>query len=110
VLRYGFSWLDSSSGTYDFFATSRLTGEVDQAQADGFRNDFLLEVPDYFLHNASVQFNLEDTVQVTVGVRNIFDKEPPRISAAVTTIGNAPLFSGFDYQGRTFFMNTTLSF
>lgn len=110
VLRYGFTFLDASSGTYDFFATSRLDGSVDQDQAQGLRDSFLLEVPAYFLHNASVQFNVAEKFQLTVGVRNIFDTEPPRISAGVTTIGNAPLSSLFDYQGRTFFVNTSLNF
>lgn len=110
VLRYGFNFLDASSGTYDFFATSRLTGEVDQAQAQGFRDDFILEVPAYFLHNASVQFNIEEKAQFTFGVRNLFDTQPPQVSAGVTVVGNAPLSSLFDYQGRTFFVNTTLNF
>ncbi len=47
---------------------------------------------------------------MVVGVRNIFDTEPPRISAAVTTIGNAPLSSLFDFVGRTFFVITTFTF
>lgn len=110
TFRYGVSWLQGSSGTYDFFATSRTTGLVDAAQAQGFRDDYILEVPDYWLHSASLQFNVTDKFEMTVGVRNLFNTEPPKISAAVTTIGNAPLYSGYDYVGRTFFMNTTFKF
>ncbi|OYU72700.1 MAG: hypothetical protein CFE32_22990 [Alphaproteobacteria bacterium PA3] len=110
TLRYGFTFLDASSGTYEYFATSRLDGSVDQATVQDLKDTYILEVPAYFLHNASVQFTVDDLMQLTVGVRNIFDTEPPRISAAVTTIGNAPLSSLFDYQGRTFFVNSTFSF
>jgi outer membrane receptor protein involved in Fe transport len=110
TLRYGFTFLDASSGTYDYFATSRLDGTVDPATVQDLRDTYILEVPAYFLHNASVQFNAAERLQFTVGVRNIFDTEPPRISAAVTTIGNAPLTSLFDFQGRTFFVNTTVNF
>ena len=110
TLRYGLTWLDSSSGTYDFFATSRQTGEVDEALAQDFRDLYILEVDDYFLHSLSAQFNVAEDFQLTAGVRNLLDKQPPRISAAVTTIGNAPLYSGFDYVGRTFFMNATFGF
>ncbi len=35
---------------------------------------------------------------------------PPRISAAVNVIGNAPLHSGYDYRGRMVFVNTRFSF
>ena len=110
TLRYGFTFLDASSGTYDYFATSRLDGSVDAATAQDLRDSFILDVPAYFLHNASVQFNFDDRMQLTAGVRNIFNTEPPEISAAVTTIGNAPLSSLFDFVGRTFFVNTTFSF
>lgn len=108
--RYGFTFLNASSGTYDYYATSRLDGTVDPATLQDLRDTYKLEVPAYFLHNASVQFNAAERLQFTVGVRNIFDTEPPRVSAYDTTIGNAPLVSLFDFQGRTFFVNTTVNF
>lgn len=110
LLRYGVEWIDGSSGTYDFFATSRQTGQVDTDLAQDFRDLYILEIPDYFLHSASAQFSVQENMEFTVGVRNIFDTEPPQISAAVTTIGNAPLTSLFDFTGRTFFANATISF
>ena len=110
TLRYGLDWIDSSSGTYDFFAYDETTGTVDTALAQAFRDIYLLEVDDYFLHSASVQFNVEDKFEFTVGVRNLFNTRPPEISAAVTTIGNAPLYSGFDYVGRSFFANASFKF
>lgn len=110
TFRYGMNWIDGSSGTYEYFAFDEQTGEVDEALAQAYRDAYLLEVPDYFLHSASLQFNVEDNFELTVGVRNIFDTAPPKISAAVTVLGNAPLYSGFDYYGRTFFVNTTFDF
>lgn len=108
--RYGLDWVDSSSGTYDYFAFDETTGEVDEALAQAYRDSYILEVPDYFLHSASVQFDVSKDFEFTVGVRNMFDKQPPRISAAVTTIGNAPLYSSYDYTGRNFFVNTNFKF
>jgi outer membrane receptor protein involved in Fe transport len=110
LLRYGLTWIDGSSGTYDYFAFDEQTGTVNEALAQAYRDNYLLEVPDYFLHNASVQFDVSDKFEFTIGVRNMFDKKPPRISAAVNTLGNAPLYSGFDYTGRTFFANATVGF
>lgn len=110
TLRYGVTWIDGSEGTYDYFAYDEQTGTVDQALAQAYRDNYILEVPDYFLHSASVQFNVAEKFELTMGVRNLFDTEPPRISAAVTTIGNAPLYSGYDYTGRQFFVNTNFKF
>ena len=45
---------------------------------------------------------------ITVGARNILDKKPPQISSGVyNRIGNAPLYSGYDYAGRSFFINVS---
>lgn len=110
TFRYGLDWIDGSEGTYDFFAFDEQTGTVDEALAQSFRDSYILEVPNYFLHSASVQFNPMDKFELTVGVRNMFDRKPPRISAAVNTVGNAPLYSGYDYVGRSFFVNATVGF
>lgn len=110
TFRYGVDWIDNSSGTYDLFAFDETTGEVDEALAQAYRDSYRLEVKDYFLHSASVQFDINKDFEMTVGVRNLFDKKPPRISAAVTTIGNAPLYSGYDFIGRSFFVNTNFKF
>ncbi len=110
--RYGLDWTDASRNrTYDFFAFDNLTGEVDQDSVEFFRDNYLLEVDDYFLHNASVQFNIADKYELTLGVQNIFNTEPPQITAVgFSTVGNAPLYSGYDYRGRTFFVNTGFAF
>lgn len=112
TLRYGLSWIDASSGSYDFFATSRQTGEVDAVEAQDLRDTYILETDDYFLHSASVQFNVAEKMELTLGVRNLFDTKPPRISgsAGLNVVGNAPLSSNFDYTGRQFFANTTFRF
>ena len=111
TLRWGMDWINGDrSKTYEFFAFDNETGEIDPAQVQSFRDQFLLEVPDYFLHNASVQFNV-DNFEFTAGVRNIFDTVPPRITAiGFNTVGNAPLYSGYDYRGRTFFANVNMDF
>jgi iron complex outermembrane receptor protein len=110
TFRYGLDWIDGSEGTYDYFAFDEQTGTVDEDLAQAYRDSYILEVPDYFLHSASVQFNVAENFELTAGVRNLFDKQPPRISAAVNTVGNAPLYSGYDYVGRSFFVNTAFKF
>lgn len=112
TLFYGLDWIDGDRNkTYEFFAFDNLTGEVDQDLVQELRDIYLLETSDYFLHSASVQFDVAEDFEFTVGVRNIFDKKPPRISAiGFNTIGNAPLYSGYDYTGREFFANAAFKF
>jgi outer membrane receptor for ferrienterochelin and colicin len=77
-----------------------------------FPNTFILGTPDYYLHNIAVQYSPpKGNWQVTGGVRNLLDKDPPSISATGRTayprVGNAPLFSAYDFIGRTVYVNFT---
>ena len=108
TFRYGVDWINSSRNkTYSYFAFDNLTGKVDKNLEQIFRDNYFLEVPNYFLHSASVQFDIKN-YEFTLGVRNLFNKAPPRITATgFNVIGNAPLYSGYDYAGRTYFVNAS---
>ena len=89
---YGLNWV----GKMDSYAA---VGEIPETSIYQFRT------PDYFTHSASMTWKL-DKFSFTAGVRNFTDKEPPKISAyAYNRLGNSPLYSGFDFVGRTFFVN-----
>ena len=111
TIRYGIDWTDGDrEDTYRFFAFDNTTGEVDEDLVQAYKDIYLLEVDDYFLHSASVQLGVED-YQFTFGVRNLFNTRPPRISAVgFSSVGNAPLYSGYDYAGRTWFANVGFKF
>lgn len=109
-LRYGVSWFNGSSGTAVYNQTSRTTGLVNQANVDLLNNTYQIEVPDYYQHSASVQLSVTDNFQMTLGVRNLLDKDPPKVTSYYTVIGNAPLYSGYDYTGRQWFINTNFKF
>jgi outer membrane receptor protein involved in Fe transport len=98
-LNYGVDWTSGQSDL-DF-----LVKNFNLNPATEFRQ---LETPDYYLHRASARLRFDDFTMV-FGVRNLFDKEPPRISTGRTgsLVGNAPLYSGYDILGRTFFLNVT---
>ncbi|MBD3836743.1 MAG: TonB-dependent receptor [Brevundimonas sp.] len=96
-VRYGVEWVDGMS-SYEYYGEDPATSDYD------------LATDDYFLHNASVQYS-RDGWTATAGVRNLFNENPPTISAGVyNRVGNAPLYSGYDYLGRTAFINLTKSF
>jgi iron complex outermembrane receptor protein len=75
-----------------------------------------VKVPTYFYHSASVTKDFEGTgLEMTVGVRNLFDTKPPRVS----TIGGSGLpsligpvvgTSQYDLLGRRIFINVSKKF
>ncbi|MCC6920360.1 MAG: TonB-dependent receptor, partial [Alphaproteobacteria bacterium] len=99
-VRYEVEWIGSMS-SYGFLN--------DEERAT---SNFDLDVPNYYLHNLSVQYTDEEAQwSAIVGVRNMFDKEPPTISSQFyDRVGNSPLYSGYDYLGREFFVNISKSF
>jgi len=98
TFQYGVDWVgEQDSHAYLGIGSGRTSGY-----------DFAVD--DYFLHNASVQFRADDWT-ATVGVRNLWDETPPWISSgAYNRVGNAPLYSGYDYFGRTAFVNIAKRF
>jgi outer membrane receptor protein involved in Fe transport len=86
------------------------TSSQDYAETFGYDPDvYLLSTKDYFLHSASVTYEATKQLMITGGVRNVFDRDPPQISADWTNlIGNAPLYSGYDVRGRTFFVGVNV--
>jgi outer membrane receptor protein involved in Fe transport len=98
--RYGMDWI-SDMESYTLFGIANPAADTR-----------IMDVPDYYLHHFSVQYSdTERNWQATLGVRNMFDEEPPKISATGSAlyprVGNSPLYSGYDYVGRTFFFNIT---
>ena len=61
-----------------------------------------------YYHSLSLTREIGDRFQFTLGMANIFDKKPPRVSnvfSGISTLGNAPAFgTQYDYQGRRVFM------
>ncbi|MFK0300173.1 TonB-dependent receptor plug domain-containing protein [Brevundimonas sp. NPDC090276] len=96
-VRYGVDWIQGMD-SYDYYKDRPAMVNYDH------------QVPDYWLHNASVQYRT-DGWTATVGVRNLLNEDPPTISSGYyNRVGNAPLYSGYDYLGRTAFVNLTKSF
>lgn len=80
---------------------------------DPATSTYKLDTPSYFLHSLSLTYT--DSVskwKATLGVRNLTDAKLPMISAQAgyNRVGNAPLYSGYDYTGRRVFLNLSKSF
>lgn len=62
--------------------------------------------PDYYVHNALVRWSSANGIDVSFGVNNLFDKDPPY--AFVTTRNTLPAM--FDQLGRYYFGSMSLKF
>jgi outer membrane receptor protein involved in Fe transport len=90
--KYGVDWI----GSMDSYA---------YLEEDPATTIFDFEVGDYFEHYASVRWAPNKEWEVTLGMRNLLDEEPPTISQGFyNRVGNAPLYSGYDYVGREAFL------
>jgi iron complex outermembrane receptor protein len=107
---YGMEWVGKTS-SYEYYQRQSTTAAT-RALYDPATSIYQMRTPNYFLHSLSLSYS--DSVskwKTTVGVRNINDKTPPSISSGYANrVGNAPLYSGYDYLGRRFFMNVSKSF
>ncbi|MFP3942378.1 MAG: TonB-dependent receptor domain-containing protein, partial [Alphaproteobacteria bacterium] len=66
----------------------------------------------YWLNNASLTWRRE-TWSLTAGVNNVFDVDPPRADSSeilTSAAGNFPLGVGYDFFGRTYFVNVAKRF
>lgn len=94
---YGVEWISSMDGY----------SEADEIPEESF-SDYT--VPSYLEHRISARYQA-DTWKTTFGVRNLTNETPPEISAGYfNRVGNAPLYSGYDYVGREVFVNFQVQF
>ncbi len=110
--------LSVTLGTDDWRYTwaTRYVGKMDNtryynpATYRGVAVDFDAASPTYFIHTASAETGIYGA-EVTFGIANLFDREPPTASPAyAVTAGNAMLYSQFDMIGRRAFVNVSYEF
>lgn len=98
LVRWGAEWVGEMSG-------------YERRKLDPATSIYNLRTPNYFLHHLSAQVRA-DGWTTTLGIRNVFNVNPPEISATswYSVFGNAPLVSSYDFAGRTAFINLSRSF
>lgn len=108
-------------GDWTGFYSVDFVGETDNAPfyaTPGNQGTYLGEAvwyerstPFYMTHNFSVRRRLDD-LTLQLGVRNIFNENPPlvSVSSGATRIGNTPLASQYDWQGRSLTVSLSYDF
>jgi len=116
--------LDLQRDKWGFHYGARFVGSTDNTEeAGGVEGTYfgtpinrVYEIPFWHYHNASVTYSIMEDMDLTVGVSNLYNKKPPRVttnapSAALqNTVGNSAFYTQYDWRGRRFFMNISKSF
>jgi iron complex outermembrane receptor protein len=67
-------------------------------------------IKNYVVHTASAYYRTDNMV-IGMGVRNLFDKEPPMVDGSeIDSKSNVPLGYGYNINGRNFFVNLEYTF
>ncbi|RAK01846.1 TonB-dependent receptor plug domain-containing protein [Aliidiomarina maris] len=115
----GTAYLSVENGDWKYNWQTRYYGSVDNYDAytngrnityRGIEAYFVSEASSVFYHTASVA-RTWDNFEVTLGVANIFDTHPPRVSPSyASAVGNSALYSQYDLIGRRAFLNLEYQF
>jgi len=66
---------------------------------------------DHYVRHTFSAYYYADSWKVGLGVRNVFDKEPPVVDGSeVLASNNTPIGAGYDLNGRTIFLNVSKNF
>jgi len=71
-----------------------------------------LHTSPYVTQDLSFQFEIQKLGEVTIGAKNLFDRKPEMISSTdgLPRVGNYFNYSGYDFLGRSLFMEVTRKF
>lgn len=119
-------WVGNLNLTLDHGPWSFFWGMDFIGKADNFDNfgattttffgqtvDVDLETEFTMYHNVSVSRELPSGIMVRLGIGNLFDQAPPRVTTflgEVAVRGNSAFYSQYDWIGRRVFLNATKTF
>jgi iron complex outermembrane receptor protein len=121
TLFYGIDFFGKTSNVSDFLEDNGDDPCIDSINivtGDELRGRYCpdLTTPATWYHNVSVSRSIgdRDQFELTLGVSNLFDTRPPRVSVLnggqIATIGQVAAVSQYDFLGRRFFLNVTRRF
>lgn len=109
---YGMDVIGKTSDRKDFLRANGGDECIDSALRGRYCPK--LNTPMTFYHNASVTKSINDRFDFTLGVSNLFNTAPPRVSVLnggqISTLGPVVAASQYDFLGRRFFVNVSSRF
>ncbi|BDF93947.1 TonB-dependent receptor [Pseudoalteromonas sp. KAN5] len=110
-----YSWEDYSlTWTSNYYDATNDYEYLNDSNVTSYRGEevtVVRETPWVTYHALSGSVDFDSGLDLTVGVANLFDEEPPVVSDSGTlNVGNAALYSQYDRIGRRVFANITYHF
>lgn len=105
---YGLNYIGETDN-YASFGRDTVT----DAQGEQVAIDLIAEATIY--HSLSASYDFENGIVARLGVANLLDQEPPRLTSLgtgneVDVLGKVAFYSQYDWLGRRFFLNLTMGF
>ena len=105
---YGMNYIGETNNFASFGRTTVTNAEGNQVNID-----LIAESTVY--HSLSASYNFENGVIARLGVANLLDELPPRMTSLgtgneVDVLGKVAFYSQYDWLGRRFFLNLTMDF
>lgn len=124
---FRFVWSLPSSGTSVFYGLNVIGGTSDLGDflrnnggnrciVSTLRGTYCpdLDVPAVFYHNMSITQEVNDKFEITLGVSNLFNTRPPRVSVLnggeISMMGPVVAASQYSFVGRRAFINARAKF
>jgi iron complex outermembrane receptor protein len=119
-LFWGTEIYGKASNNKEFSESHKIAGVPSLCPTSVLYGNFCVDVsvPTYWYHSASISKQIgspNHRLELTLGMRNIFDKKPPQVSliggtGLPVTIGPVVATSQYDFLGRRVFFNLTKKF
>jgi iron complex outermembrane receptor protein len=105
---YGYNYIGETDNSAAFGRTTVTNSLGNQVNID-------LVADAIAYHSLSAAYNFDNGLTARVGVANLLDEEPPRLTSLgtgneVDVLGKAAFYSQYDWLGRRYFVNLTMNF
>lgn len=111
-LFYGINVIGGTSNVKEFLEDNGGDPCIDSALRGRYCPK--LTTPATFYHNISISQEINDRFDITVGVSNLFNTRPPRVSVLnggqISTLGPVVAASQYPFVGRRAFLNVSAKF
>ncbi|MBR0551714.1 TonB-dependent receptor domain-containing protein [Stakelama marina] len=115
---YGMNVIGGTSNVGDFLRDNGGDPCIDSYQPDGtpIRGTYCpdLTAPAIFYHNVSITKDIGESYSITLGISNLFDTRPPRVSVLnggeISMLGPVVAASQYSFVGRRAFLNVSTKF
>jgi len=109
---WGVNYIGETDNTDRF---RRLTGDITVTDASGVVRATKLKAESVVYQSLSASYMFENGLTALVGVANMTDEKPPRMTSwrtsnEVDIVGQSAFYSQYDWLGRRFFVNLKFEF